>query len=496
MVFGSLYFLTAFLPPVLLVHWALQALALRHPRAGTAAANLWLLAASMAACFLADLRGLPWLLACAVATDLLARGIAAAGPRRPRLRRALLALAVAGNLALLCLFKYAGVLAQWIGRLAGSELVPAAALAMPLGVSFWVFRAISYAWDVERGVHPPARSPLDFLCYMALFPIFVAGPIVRWADAAGSFRARPFSAPLAASGFRRLFVGLAKKTLLANRLAPFADAVWSLADAGEAASPGMAALGVAAFSLQIYFDFSGYSDMAIGLGRMLGFDFRENFLWPYASASIREFWRRWHVSLSSWLRDYLYIPLGGSRRGTARTCLNALVVFALCGVWHGAGPMFALWGLWNGLMVCGEVLLGPGRAKDGGAPRRPPAAAALRFLAAHAYAIAAIAAGWILFRSESPAAAGAVLRSLAGLAGPAPASRALAIELSPSFWTALGAGAALCLPLVPALRRGARRILPEGLVWTLESLAATALGAAALLVLVSETHRSFLYFRF
>ena len=496
MVFGSLYYLTVFLPPVLLVHWALQALARRWPVAATFAANVWLLAASIAACVLSDLPGLPWFLGCAVATDLIARAIAAAGPRRPRLRKTLLAFALAGDLALLCLFKYGGTLSRWIDALAGCALVPAAELAVPLGLSFWVFRSMSYVWDVARGVHPPARTPIDLLCYLALFPIFVSGPIVRWADVAGSFRARPFSAALAASGWRRLLVGLAKKILVANQLAPMADAVWAVAEGGGGMSPGMAALGVASYSLQLYFDFSGYSDMAIGLGRLLGFDFRENFLWPYASASIREFWRRWHVSLSTWFRDSLYIPLGGSRRGTARACLNGIVVFTLCGAWHGTGWMFPLWGLWHGLLLCLERLFGPRRAKGEPPPRRSSAAATFRFFAAHAYAIAAIAFGWILFRSATPAAAGAVLRSLAGLAAPDPASRALWLECTPVFETALAAGAALCIPIVPALRRALRRALPEWLVWTAESVAATALGAVALLFLAAGTRQSFLYFQF
>ena len=495
MVFGSLFFLFVYLPPVLLGHWALLALA-RRWRFATAAANLWLLAASLTACVLSDLPGLPAFLGCAIATDLLARGIASAGIRRPRLRRTLFLLAVLGNVALLCHFKYAGVLARWIDALAGSAIVPVPQLALPLGISFWVFRAIAYAWDVERGVHPPAKNPVDFLCWMALFPIFVSGPIVRWADVEGAFRSRPLSADRTASGFRRLFVGLAKKILVANQLAPFADAVWSLADAGHAMQPGMAALGVAAYSLQLYFDFSGYSDMAIGIGRLLGFDFRENFLWPYASSSIREFWRRWHISLSTWFRDYLYIPLGGSRCGMARACLNGLVVFTLCGMWHGAGWMFALWGLWHGVMLCGERLFGPKRMKGAPPPRRPPAIAALRFLAAHAYALVAIAFGWVLFRSETPAAAGVVLRSLAGLEPLAREARTLWLDCTPVFQAALAAGAVLSLPVVPALRQSARRILPEAFVWTLESLVATALAAAALLFLAAGTRQSFLYFQF
>ena len=493
MAFGSLFFLTYFLPPVLLGHWALQVIGPRC-RCGTLPANVWLLAMSLLACALSDLPGLPVFLGCAVATDLLARAIAAS--RTPRLRKLLLAVALVANIGLLCFFKYAGVIARWVDALAGSALIPVPQLTLPLGISFWIFRAMSYLTDVSRGVHPPARNPLDFLCYMALFPIFVSGPIVRWADVADAFRDRPFATAMAASGFRRLLVGLAKKILVANQLAPFADAVWDLADAGHAMSPGMAALGVAAYSLQLYFDFSGYSDMAIGIGRLLGFNFRENFLWPYASASIREFWRRWHISLSIWFRDYLYIPLGGSRCGKIRACLNGLVVFTLCGMWHGAGAMFALWGLWHGVLLSVERIVAPQRPKGTPPPHRPPALALLRFVAAHAYALAAIGFGWILFRSATLCAAGVVLHSLTGLATLSREARTLWLDCTPVFEIALVAGAALSLPVVPLLRRAARRLLPDGVAWTLESLAATALGAAALVFLAAGTRQSFLYFKF
>jgi alginate O-acetyltransferase complex protein AlgI len=493
MAFGSLFFLTVFLPLVLLGHWALQ-IAGPRCRCGSLPANLWLLAASLAACVLSDLPGLPVFLGCAVVTDLLARAIAASGNERHR--RLLLAAAIVANLGLLCFFKYAGVIARWIDALAGSALIPVPQLTLPLGISFWVFRAMSYVTDVSRGVHPPARNPLDFLCYMALFPIFVSGPIVRWSEVSDTFRDRPFSAPLAASGFRRLLVGLAKKILVANQLAPFADAVWELADAGHAMSPGMAALGVAAYSLQLYFDFSGYSDMAIGIGRLLGFNFRENFLWPYASASIREFWRRWHISLSVWFRDYLYIPLGGSRCGKVRACLNGLVVFTLCGMWHGAGAMFALWGLWHGLLLSVERIVAPPPPKGTPAPHRSTAVSLLRFVSAHAYALAAIAFGWIFFRSATFGAAGVILRSLTGLAPLSREARILWLDCTPLFEIALGAGLVFSLPLVPLLRRAARRVLPDGVVWTLESLAATALGAAAIVFLAAGTRQSFLYFKF
>ena len=493
MAFGSLFFLTVFLPPVLLAHWALQ-IAGRRGRCGTLPANLLLLAASLAACALSDLPGLPVFLGCAVATDLLSRAIAAS--RSERVRGLLLAVALVANLGLLCFFKYAGVVARWVDALAGSAIIPVPQLTLPLGISFWVFRAMSYVIDVYRGVHPPARNPLDFLCYMALFPIFVSGPIVRWSEVSDTFQNRPFSAQLAASGFRRLLVGLAKKILMANQLAPFADAVWGLADAGHAMSPSMAALGVAAYSLQLYFDFSGYSDMAIGIGRLLGFNFRENFLWPYASASIREFWRRWHISLSVWFRDYLYIPLGGSRRGPARTCLNGLVVFTLCGMWHGAGAMFALWGLWHGLLLCAERLVAPPRPKGSPPPCRLLPVSIAHFIAAHAYALAAIAFGWVFFRSATFGSALTILRSLAGVAPLSREARALWLDCTPLFEASLAIGAALSLPVVPFVRRAARRLLSDGIVWTLESLVATALGAIALVFLAAGTRQSFLYFQF
>ena len=493
MVFGSLFFLTVFLPPVVLVHWELQ-LRGGEWRWCAPLANLWLLAASLVACVLSDLPGLPFFLGCAIATDLLARAIASRQSERSR--RVLLAVALAANLGLLCFFKYAGVIAQWVDALAGSPLLPVPQLTLPLGISFWVFRAMSYVTDVFRGVHRPARNPLDFLCYMALFPIFVSGPIVRWADVADAFQTRPFSTALAASGYRRLLVGLAKKILIANQLAPFADAVWELADGGHGMRPGMAALGVAAYSLQLYFDFSGYSDMAIGLGRLLGFNFRENFLWPYAASSIRDFWRRWHISLSLWFRDYLYIPFGGSRCGKARTCLNGLVVFTLCGMWHGAGLLFALWGLWHGLLLSVERLVAPPRPKGTPRPHRPIAVVLVRFVSAHAYALAAIAFGWIFFRSATLGAAKVILNSLVGLAPLSREARALWLDCTPLFQGALDLGAILSLPVVPILRRGTRRFLSNDIAWTLESLAATVLGAFAIIFLVAGTRQSFLYFQF
>lgn len=494
MVFGSLYFLAVFLPVAVFGHWALQ-LALRGGRAATVAANAWLLCASLAACFLWDLKGLPVFAACAVATDVAARIVHRS--RRERVRSIVAAAGVTANLALLCFFKYDGIVESWVSSCAPDGIIPAPRIVIPLGMSFWVFRAISYLIDVRRGTHPPAANPLDFICWMALFPIFVSGPIVRWNDVAESFRSRPFSADLAASGFRRLFVGVAKKALVADILAGFANAAWTVAGGGHGMSPGMAFLAVAAYSLQLYFDFSGYSDMAIGIGRLLGFRFKENFLWPYAATGIRDFWRRWHISLSVWFRDYLYIPLGGGRAGTARACLNSLVVFTLCGVWHGVGLPFAAWGLWHGILVCCERLFGPKpQTKGAPLPRRGFATAAARFVLAHAYAIAAVFFGWIFFRSPDFSTAWTVVKSLFGAIPAAREARTLWLDCTPLFSVTLAFAAVFCLPVVPFLRRQLRRIFGETAAWSLESIVATILFLAALLSVAAGTRQSFLYFQF
>lgn len=228
--------------------------------------------------------------------------------------------------------------------------------------------------------------------------------------------------------------------------------------------------------------------MAIGIGRMLGFDFSENFLHPYASRSVREFWRRWHISLSTWFRDYLYIPLGGSRCGAARACFNGLAVFALCGLWHGASAVFLLWGLWHGAFLTAERLLGGGREERGGG--------VWRNVAAHAYVVFVFGAGWLLFRSEGAADLWVMLRSLAGAGDSVPETASLWLHVHPKLLLAVVSGTVFSLPVLPALRERLGRVLPAGACWTLESAAAAALGFAALAFLVGGTYNPFLYFRF
>ena len=264
---------------------------------------------------------------------------------RWRERRFALVLAIALNLAILGYFKYTGFFLDSLNRLTGSHfLVPE--IVLPIGISFYIFQSMSYVIDVYRYEVDPQYNPLLFGTYVSLFPQLIAGPIVRYRDISDQLTDREETRSRFAYGCVRFVYGLAKKVLLANQIGVLADRML-LTEAGTLS----AWAGMAAYTLQIYFDFSGYSDMAIGLGRMFGFRFKENFDYPYESRSITEFWKRWHMSLSSWFREYVYIPLGGNRRGRARQYLNLLIVWALTGLWHGAAVNFVLWGLYYALLL-------------------------------------------------------------------------------------------------------------------------------------------------
>ena len=270
---------------------------------------------------------------------------------RPAAAKFLLALAVLVNLGILAVFKYAAMIIAGVFGLMG-QIAPSAGLLapdpplleilLPIGISFYTFQALSYVIDVYRDQATAQRNYLNILLYISFFPQLVAGPIVKYHDIAAQLRKRKVRANRAAEGFRRFCVGLAKKVLIANTLAVGVDAVFAAPAASiNAAAAWLAALG---YMLQIYYDFSGYSDMAIGMGKMFGFDFKENFRYPYVATTIKEFWRRWHISLSTWFKEYLYIPLGGNRHGRARTSLNKLIVFFCTGLWHGASWTFVAWG--------------------------------------------------------------------------------------------------------------------------------------------------------
>jgi len=341
MVFSSFVFLFAFLPVTLAAYY------LCPPRGR----NAVLLAASVffyswgAPRFVFVLVGATWV------DWMISRAIAAAPVGSSRRRRWLVA-SLALNLGLLGWFKYATFAATQLGRVAtalGFEAGPWVEVALPLGISFFTFHKISYVVDVYRGVSAPAPSFDLCLLYICLFPHLIAGPIVRYRDVDRQLVARVHTVDRFLSGTSRFCLGLAKKVLIANVLAEAANAVFDAPS--ESLYPGVAWIGVLAYSFQIYFDFSGYSDMAIGLGRMVGIEFLENFDRPYLSRTFTEFWQRWHISLSRFMRDYLFLPLGGNRRGPVRGYANLWIVFLLSGLWHGAAWTFVVWGAYQGLFL-------------------------------------------------------------------------------------------------------------------------------------------------
>ena len=316
----------------------------------------------------------------------LARTISAAAAR-PRLARAILGFGVAVDLGALVAYKYLGFLAENllpVLKLCGTTLeVPR--IALPIGISFYVFQILSYLVDVYRRDVAAQRNPFKFMLYVSLFPQLIAGPIVRYSTIAEEIEDRVARFDNIVAGLRRFALGLGKKVLVADAMALVADTVFG--QPVDAIPCAYAWLGAVAYTLQIYFDFSGYSDMAIGLGRVFNFRFLENFDHPYSSCSVQEFWRRWHISLSSWFRDYLYIPLGGNRRGKARTCLNMFTVFLLCGLWHGASWNFVVWGVYHGLGLVAE------RSGFGALVKRLP-----RPLA-NLYLMLFVIVGWVFFRA-------------------------------------------------------------------------------------------------
>lgn len=306
--------------------------------------------------------------------------------------------ALAVGLGALAYFKYAGFAVASLNSLTGLGLaIPQ--IALPLGISFYTFQILSYDIDLFQGNTAVQRNILTFATYVTLFPQLIAGPIVRYADVEASLKSRTHTLERAASGARRFMLGLGKKVLIANLLGELVE----ICKASAETTVLIAWLYVIAFAFQIYFDFSGYSDMAIGLGRIFGFEFMENFNYPYISRSITEFWRRWHISLSSWFRDYVYIPLGGNRGGTAKHVRNILIIWLLTGLWHGAGWAFILWGLYFGALLLLEKFLLARLL--GRLPR----------IFQHLYLIVFILIGWTIFDASSASGALKTLGLLVGI---------------------------------------------------------------------------------
>jgi alginate O-acetyltransferase complex protein AlgI len=449
------------------------------------ATHAWLLFASVLFYAWGELR-LLWIMLGSCVLNYVG-GLLVVGGRRGR--RPALVTVVAANLAVLAWFKYSGLLADLANRinaLLGHSLgqgVHWTEVALPVGISFYTFHGISYVVDVWRGKIGPARNLLDFACYYTLFPQLVAGPIVRYAEVGASLERRLVSLDDLAEGARRFIIGLGKKTLVANQVAVLADAVFALRSADR--TPAAAWLGLTAYAVQIYFDFSGYSDMAVGLGRIFGFRFPENFDYPYIARSIREFWRRWHMTLSRFFRDYLYIPLGGNRGGAARTCLNLFLVFALCGLWHGASWNFLFWGLFHGFFLASERVLEPWTSR----------APAWTKPLAHVYTIVVVLLSWVVFRCDTWAQARDFYRALLPAHGGLDALPWVA--LAPNVLIAFAAGLVFSTPIATLLRASGER--GRFAIFVEEALA--FIGTAAVLVLClcaigAGSHNPFIYYRF
>jgi alginate O-acetyltransferase complex protein AlgI len=404
------------------------------------------------------------------------------GPEVPRTRamKAVLATSIVTNLGLLAAFKYTGFVAENInalGALLGSteRVVPVLHVVLPVGISFYTFKAMSYAIDVYRGDARPMRRFTDYMCFEAFFPDLVAGPIIRYAALEEQMRVRQHTVEKFARGVAFFALGMGKKILLANPMGHLADTAF----AGGAKHVYDAWLGLVAYAFQIYFDFSGYSDMAVGLALMLGFVLIQNFDSPYKSRSITEFWRRWHISLSTWLRDYLYIPLGGNRKGPLRTYVNLMIVMLLGGLWHGASWNFVIWGGIHGGMLALERKLGKAHPLR----RLPPA-----FSVACTFFIVCLS--WVFFRAKTLDQAMTYLGSLFGLGGASPASDVLAGAMYPQYYTVLFAVSAVAVFALPNTWE-----ITNKLSWPRVAFATAAM-VLATLMMWTQTVNPFLYFQF
>ena len=379
-------------------------------------------------------------------------------------------LSVAVSLSFLLYFKYADFFLENFNAATGLG-VPLLRIALPIGISFYTFQIISYTVDVYRG-EPAQKNLIHLAAYVAMFPQLIAGPIVRYSDIAQQLEHRSHSTALAAEGVRRFLIGLGKKILIANQLGELC----SVFRASDEKSVLFYWLYAVAFALHIYFDFSGYSDMAIGLGKVFGFHFLENFNYPYISASITEFWRRWHISLSGWFRDYLYIPLGGNRKGNARTWLNRFLVFFATGLWHGASWTFVLWGLWHGLFSvledCGAIPVDKLKGRRIG----------------QLYTLLVVVLGFTLFRADTLTQAGAMYAAMfSGIGLHWLGTAAVWAKFTPAFALTLCLALLLCTPV-------AREHTPKR-----ESV--TFIGSLGLLLLcmmylAAGSFNPFIYFRF
>ncbi len=403
--------------------------------------------------------------------------------RKHTMGRLVLIISVIGNLGILCFFKYTDFAVTIVNSVAGTDY-SLLGLALPIGISFYTFQTMSYTIDVYRGNVTAQHNLISFGMYVCMFPQLIAGPIVRYSDIQNEINTRKTSISLCASGMQRFLLGLGKKVLLANQIGALWDEISSL-QTGDL-SMALAWLGALSYTFQIYFDFSGYSDMAIGLGEMFGFHFPENFNYPYESKSITEFWRRWHMTLSGWFREYVYIPLGGNQKGPARQIFNLLIVWFLTGLWHGAGWNFILWGLYFFVLLTLEKLFLLNVLN-----RLPSFLQRL-------YALFLIVLGWVIFACEDLSKLKSYIKMLAGIGVPAVNRLALYEWTSHAVFLVILAAASTSMMKKAAEKVSQKFPMPAGqaILFWLKSTWCMLILVCSMAMLVSGSYNPFLYFRF
>lgn len=461
MVFSTPIFLFLFLPAVLVLNYII-------PKKYIAAKNVVLLIASLFFYAWGEPRNV-LLMLLSIAVNYVCGLLLGRFDSDEKKRKVVLWASVVFNLGLLFFFKYFSFVTGGIFP----------AIKLPIGISFFTFQIMSYTIDVYRRSVEPQKSLLKLALYISLFPQLIAGPIVRYIDVEKQLTYRECTAEKTARGMIRFSMGLAKKVIVSNTVAAICDGIFGSTNTVPAFT---AWVGVICYALQIYFDFSGYSDMAIGMGHMLGFDFLENFNYPYVSCSVQEFWRRWHISLSSWFRDYLYIPLGGNRRGKVRTYINLIIVFACTGLWHGASFSFIVWGLWHGLFLVIERL-GFKKVLD----KLP------KFIG-WIYTMLVVLVGWVFFRADTLSAAMKYLGEMFSFSGGVANGMAQFDNLS---FIITVIAIVLCTPVYQFLKGKLEKT--EGgkkAAFVIGAVLATGLFILSVIFLTGSGYNPFIYFRF
>lgn len=463
MVFSSMVFMCIFLPVVFILHCILPGIRLKNALLLLASVLFYAYGEPVYIILLFVSTLLNYFCACLIESS--------------KYKKVILTLAVICNLGILIVFKYTDFILGTVNTLTGLHL-PLPQIRMPIGISFFTFQAMSYVIDVYRGTTKAQKNYAKVLLYISFFPQLIAGPIVKYHDIAQEIDNRTQSLEGVSLGIRRFSAGLCKKVLLSNTMGLVADQLFG-ASAGNINAAG-AWLGAISYMLQIYFDFSGYSDMAIGLGWMFGFHFKENFNYPYISGSIREFWRRWHISLSGWFLEYLYIPLGGNRKGKFRTVVNKMIVFLCTGIWHGAAVNFLFWGIYHGCFLMLEEYV-PWIGRKG---------SKLKAVFQHIYALLVVCIGFVFFRADTMSQGLFWIKEMfTGFTWNAAAMSFAVQQITPVFLVTLAGALIACCPVIKTVNNK-KWYAPFAYVCSLLGL------VVCMLSLASGTYNPFIYFRF